>query len=259
MSDTNNGGRKRFNRNEEVRILELDGQVSALTYLIEPDNQNEEVRADRKGHVILAEKGTGRKVKVHFRRILPLNVDNKAPVIESGDRFVALCPKCGAAVGVTSNSRTINCEKCGTYKLYWLGVKPMADTAVEKNPPKKPKADKPKTEKLIKNEPEPIIPDLDAYKQLPNCELWVKTGVRFDHPTIDVKSYVLLLESSKPRKLCFNTYNDTLGKKGEPLPVENFVEDKPVKGARSTTPWYYINDVDKTRAKLIKDGYVRIE
>ena len=135
----------------------------------------------------------------------------------------------------------------------------MADTAVEKNPPKKPKADRPKTEKLIKNEPEPIIPDLDSYKQLPNCELWVKTGVRFDHPTIDVKSYVLLLESSKPRKLCFNTYNDTLGKKGEPLPVENFLEDKPVKGARSATPWYYINDADKTRAKLIKDGYVRVE
>lgn len=256
----NDGGRKRFKRNEEVRILELDGQVSSLTYLIGPESETEDVRADRKGYVILAEKEGTRKIKVHFRRILPLDVDNKAPVIESGDRFIALCPQCGTGIGVTSNSQNIDCPDCGTFKLYWLGVKPMADAATEKSPPKKAKEDKTKAEKLIKKEPEPVIPDLDEYKSLPNCELWEKLGVKFDHPTIDVKSYVLLLiVDDKPRKLCFNTYNNTLGKKGEPLPIQNFLEDKPVKGARSATPWYYINDVDKTKAKLTKDGYTLIE
>jgi len=254
----NSGGRQKFDKGEEVRILELDGQVSTLTYFIEPDNDNDVVRADRKGHINLIEKDTTRKIKVHFRRILPVDVHNKAPVIESGDKFIALCPKCGAAIGVTPNSKSVDCQKCGTYKLHWLGVKPM-DTAVEKkNAPKRSKNDKPKIEKLAKNEAEPITPDLDSYSRLPNCELWVKSGVKFDHPSIDVKSYTLIFVGDGPRKFCFNTYNGTLGKKGEILPVQNFVDNEPLKGTKNPSPWYSIRDVAKTRAKLEKDGYERV-
>lgn len=257
--NANTGGRQRFCKNEEVRILELDGQVSNLTYLIDPECDKEVVRADRKGHVNLGEKDTSRKIKVHFRRILPIDVDNKAPVIEAGDKFIALCPKCGDAIGVTPSSKSVDCQKCGTYKLHWLGVKPMADTAVEKKSmSKKLKNDRPKVEKLAKNEAEPIIPDLDAYSRLPNCELWVKSGVKFDHPSIDVKSYTILFIGNSPRKFCFNTYNGTLGKKGELLPVKNFLENEPLKGTRNPSPWYMVRDVDKTKAKLEKDGYERV-
>ena len=260
--NTNTGGRQKFIRNDEVRILELDGNVSELTYLIEPDHDKVVVRADRKGYVILVEQNTNRKIKVHFRRILPLDVHNKATVIESGDKFIALCPKCGDPIGVTPNSTSVDCSKCGTYKLHWLGVKPMTDTATEKKVLLK-RDEKPKTIRAPKADYEPITPDLNAYKNLPNCELWVKHGVKFDHPSVDVKSYILLYTregetGNTPRKYCFNTYNGTLGKKGEVLPIKNFVSNEPLKDTKNASPWYMVRDLAKTRIKLEKDGYERV-
>lgn len=252
----NTGGRQRFERGDEVRILELDGQTSRTIYIIDPQNPNNMVRADRKGHVKLAEKDGTRTVTVHFRRILPVTVDNEAPVIESGDKFIALCPKCGDAIGVTPSSTEINCAKCGNFQLYWMGVKPMVDTATKTKPTNK-KKEKTKVVRESKPPREPITPDIDGMRALENCELWVKKGVKFDHPSIDVRSYTLLWTGDKPRKYCFNTYNGTLGKNGEPLPIEHFLEDKPIKEAKNHRPWYSIPDLAKVRAKLEKDGYER--
>lgn len=251
----NTGGRKKFDRGEQVRILELDGTVSASIYEIDPDAPNATVRADRKGHVQLTECDTTRKVKVHFRRILPATVDNEAPVVESGDKFVALCPKCGKAIGVTPSMAQASCDTCGEFKLHWTGVKPMADTTTTK----KPSTTKNKDKKPVAKEPkpvrEPITPDLDAIKALPNCELWMKLGVKFDHPSIDVRSYTILFTGDDPRKFCFNTYNGTLGKRAEDLPLKAFVENEQIKNAKGHCPWYTVKDLAKVRAKLEKDGY----
>jgi hypothetical protein len=254
----NTGGRKKFAKGEQVRILELDGQVSEVIYLIDPESSTQVVRADRKGHVSLEEQGSARKVKVHFRRILPTTVDNEAPVIESGDKFVALCPKCGEAIGVIPSSTEANCHTCGSFKLHWTGVKPMADaTQTKTKPDTAKKKDKTKVERKTKPVREPIVPDLDAIKALQECELWAKLGVKFDHPSIDVRSYTILYTGTNPRKFCFNTYNGTLGKRADALPLENFIADQPIKDAKNQRPWYSVADLDKVRAKLEKDGYER--
>jgi len=250
----NTGGRQRFDKNQEVRILELDGNVSDSIYLIDPNGPEDTIRADRKGHVTLVQQGTARTIRVHFRRILPVSVDNEAPVIESGDKFIALCPRCGEAATVTPNDKDVECHACGKFQLHWMGVKPMVE-ATTKQKPDSIKKEKTKVVRQPKAQREPITPDLDAIRSLENCELWVKLGVKFDHPSIDVRSYTLLYTGDKPRKYCFNTYNGTLGKRGEPLPIENFVADKPIKDAKSHKPWYSIPDLAKIRAKLVKDGY----
>lgn len=255
----NTGGRKSFTTGEPVRILELDGQISESIYLIDPEAEQKVVRADRKGHVNLEEQGSARKIKVHFRRILPTTVDNEAPVIESGDKFVALCPKCGEAIGVIPSSTEANCHTCGTFKLHWTGVKPMTDATQTKeaNKPDTKKKEKAKTVKKRQPVREPITPDLDAIQALDNCELWVKAGVKFDHPTINVRSYTILFTGDNARKFCFNTYNGTLGKRADALPIDNFLADKPIKDAKNQRPWYSVADLDKIRIKLDKDGYER--
>ena len=255
----NTGVRKKFSKGEEVRILELDGQVSESIYLIDPDTNGEVVRADRKGHVNLVEKDNARRVKVHFRRILPVVVDNKAPVIESGGKFVALCPKCGEAIGIIPSSIEANCNTCGSFSLHWTGVKPMADaTQTQKKPDTAKKKEKTKTARKTRPIREPITPDLEAIKALQDCELWAKLGVKFDHPSIDVRSYTILFTGENPRKFCFNTYNGTLGKRADALPIESFLVDRPIKDAKNQRPWYSVADLTKIRAKLEKDGYERV-
>jgi len=248
----NVGGRKWFGANSRVRILELDGTVSSDIYKIEGDDN---VRSDRKGHILLTEEKSGRQVRVHFRRVLPLIIDGSAPVIESGDKYVSLCPQCGNPKQVNPNDSQTECPQCGIFPLYWLGVRPMTTTAEKEVVQKTPK---PKTEK--KERPprvvrEPHKPDLAAIAALPNCELWTQGQVTFDHAKFDVAAHVLLYAGDNngicPRKLCFNTYNGTTGKKGDELPIEGFLKGEKVSGS------YTVQDIDKAREKLTKDGYTK--
>lgn len=257
--DTNTGGRVRFDKDTEVRILELDGTVSKTVYLVDQE------RSDRKGFVSLRERGGTRVVRVHHRRVLPLSVEGKAVVIESGDKFWALCPECGQTINVEAGSDTMDCSKCSkSFQLHWLGVKPMAEAKTAEKAEKAPKAPKEKTPKAEKapkaaKEPkpakEPILVDLPALVKLKNCELWTKKNVKFDHERIDVQAHVLLFTGDSPRKLCFNTYNGALGKKASELPLEAFVAGTAVKGAKKETPWFPVADLEKARQKLQKAGY----
>lgn len=65
---------------------------------------------------------------------------------------------------------------------------------------------------------------------------------------------MLLYTGDSPRKLCFNTYNGALGKKASALPLEEFTAGTVGKGSKKE-PWFNVTDLDKTRAKLTKDGY----
>lgn len=270
--EMNTGGRVQFVKDTEVRILELDGTVSKTVYLVDQE------RSDRKGFVALKERDGTRLVRVHHRRVLPLSVEGKAVVIESGDQYWALCPEHGQITAVEAGEETATCPQCSKiFPLHWLGVRPMAEatatpaeeTATAEKPakaPKAPKAEKapkpPKAEKPPK-EPkpapvakEPAVVDLAALAKLPNCELWTKKNVKFDHERIDVQAHVLLFVGDGARKLCFNTYNGTLGKKpGAELPAEAFCTGTPVAGAKKETPWFAVPDLDKARAKLTKEGY----
>lgn len=268
--EANSGGRVRFSIGAEVRYIEMAGTISKGIYLIDQE------RSDRKGHVSLKEKGGTRVVRVHYRRILPNSMDGKAVVIESQDKLWAMCPDDGAVIEVSPGDTTINCSKCSkTFSLYWMGVKPMADTKTkepktEQKAPKAEKAEKaapkPKAEKAAKEpaaprEPkavkEPIMVDTHALAKLKHCELWTKKNVKFDHERIDVQAHVLLFTGENPRKLCFNTYNGALGKKASELPIAAFTAGEPVEGtaAKKETPWFPVSDLEKARTKLGKDGY----
>ncbi len=267
--EANSGGRVRFQIGTEVRYVKMDGTIDPDVYLIDQE------RSDRKGHISLKEKltddgdkKTPRVVRVHHRRILPFSMDGKAVVIESQDRHWCLCPDDGAIIEVSPGDTEMNCPKCSrTFTLHWIGVKPMADatkTKAEKEPktPKAEKAEKaapkakaekpPKEPKVTK---EPVLVDLDALAKNKHVELWTKKNVKFDHERIDVKAHVLLFTGEDPRKLCFNTYNGAMGKKAQELPVEAFLANEAVKGAKKDTPWFPVPDLEKARTKLGKDGY----
>ncbi len=277
--ETNSGGRVRFQIGAEVRYVQMDGTVSNDIYLIDQE------RSDRKGHLSLKErlegegdKRTPRVVRVHHRRILPVDMEGKAVVIESQDKHWCLCPTDGTAIEVSPGDTETTCPKCSTlFSLHWIGVRPMADATKTKEPktetaaaatkaPKAEKAEKaapkPKPEKVKEpKEPkavkEPIVVDLTAIAKHKGVELWTKKNVKFDHERIDVQAHVLLFTGDNPRKLCFNTYNGALGKKAPELPVTEFLANEPVKGAaaKKDTPWFPVPDLDKARAKLSKDGY----
>ena len=125
-----------------------------------------------------------------------------------------------------------------------------AETATK--PPKKEAVAKPARQKLV-----PTQVDLKAIAKLQHCELWTKKQVKFDHPEWDVMAHVLIYaEGDHARKLCFNTYNGTLGKKCTSLPIEAFLSGTVQNGKQQ---WFKItDDLDKVRAQLKKAQYERV-
>jgi hypothetical protein len=238
----NTGGRVCFQEYPTVRLLSGDGTVSEEIFTILSS------RSDRKGHVTLLL--DGKEIKVHHRRLLPIESAGKAVVIEMSGKYNALCSKCGfvAEVGPTF---TFNCPSHGDQDLLWVGYKPNAikeaKTANVKHAPgSKFKSKENKSMKVKK------IVDLQQLSSIPDCELYTQANVPFDHARIQVKSHVLLYTGDNPRKLCFNTYDGTLGKRSEELPIDAFVaNDTQGNGFR----WYAVKDLNKTRSKLINDGY----
>lgn len=238
MSNSNTGGRVSFIVNEEVRILEIDGRVSDDTYVVMQS------RSDRKGHLQLIHKDTGVVRKAHHRRVLPKEYeDGMATVLEVGNRFYALCPKCGKKEEILPTKDDIFCPDCGRFTLYWISNKPDIEVY--------------KTKKLSVRKPKEMARqrkiDLNEIANLPNCELWSKI-VSFDHEKIDARAFVLLLTTEPMRKYCFNTYDGMLGKKSTQLYITEFLEGKAIEGI-DKLPWFSISDLDKARKKLSKTGY----
>lgn len=104
---------------------------------------------------------------------------------------------------------------------------------------------------------EPYIVDLEEVKQF--GELWSKDKVQFDHPTIDVKAFALLADTPA-RKVCFNTYDGTLGKKAKnlaALKLENF-RDHNSDDDGKVIGYVLKRTLDEERKKLDKDGYIKV-
>jgi len=275
---TNSGGRKKFPNGQKVQLLNLLGTIDTHIYMVVPEELPDgeessepitEVRADRKGHVPVKRVNGQMSQKVHFRRILPLDSDGKASVIESNDKYRAICPKCGNVFDVVPSDNTITCDTHGEFTLKWLGVKPMSDekeaAAGTTTAPEAPVAATetattetaaPTTEK--KSRPakkEPVVVDFAVLKALDGVELWTKKNVKFDHPDVDVQAHVLLLTGDSPRKYCFNTYNNALGKKAKKLYVEEFLANEEVAGSKRSRPWFDVKNIEKERTDLGKKGY----
>lgn len=244
------GGRMTFEQGQRVRILTLDGNVSKEEYEIEVE------KADRKGHIALIQVGTDRKVKVNQRRVLTNCGEGETFVVESGDKYRAVCPKCNHVQEVTGIDDVMTCPNHGETKLHWKeGDRPMAEaTTADKKEKSAKKEKQPTAVKKEKPTREPIVVNFDELKGKKGFELWTKRSVQFDHERIDVQAHVLLITGDNARKFCFNTYDGTLGKKGKPIPVDAFLKDGEVEGS-DKKPWYAVKDVEKAKARLIKDGY----
>ncbi len=245
------GGRMEFVSDQAVRYLDVAGKVSSNRFTVTTE------RSDRKGHIVLTEIETGRQIKVNQRRVLPDCAEGEAFVIQSGDRYRAVCPKCSEVAEVTPSNDAMECPQHGVFKLHWRqGERPMSDTTTtaKQEKPKTPKADrKPSPEKKQKVVREPIVVNLDELKKLKSCELWTKNNVPFDHERISVQAHVLLFIGQDYRKLCFNTYDGALGRKASALPTEDFCHNH-VNGDGKPL-WFAVKDIEKEKSKLAKDGY----
>ena len=271
MVKGNIGGRQKFKRGDKVRYLMINGRISDDIYLIDPEttedhekNQDEYVRSDRKGHIILKKQNENYKyakdTKVHFRRIMPIELDGKAPVIGLNDKYRAICPTCGCVKEILPGEDELICsEICGKFTLFWLGAMPMnnvKETTVEKKKPTAEKKQVVKPEKPARVAQEPVRVDFEAIRKLRGCQLWTKKTVKFDHVEIDVQAHALLfVEGDAPRKLCFNTYDGSLGKKSPPIPIAHFIADTDVPDSKKAKLWFPIKDLAKATIRLGKEGY----
>lgn len=235
----NNGGRVSYTLGDKVRILSLNGTVSKDVYTIEQE------KSDRKGHVALLD-SKGKELRVNHRRILPFATEATACVVEIGDKFKVVCPSCGFVGTIRIVSDKYTCENCNNeHQCHWINTKPLKEII------KEAKVIKPKVEdKMQKETREAVVIDLNALASLPNCKLYTKKNVKFDHERIDVKAHVLVFnDGQSSRKMCFNTYNGTLGKKLVDLPTQDFIDGK------ESSRFFAINDMNKAMEKLRKDGY----
>lgn len=273
---SNNGGRNKFPKGRTFRYITIQGGVSEDEYLMDPDSPNEVIVADRKGLVLLKSIDGKKEFRIQSRRILPVSVGNRIPVIESGNKYRAVCNKCQNVLEITGSMEDIICHKCQTkLPLFWIGDRPMndsnltsatatTDASLNNVPKNKAKSPKPQAKAPTDDTPTSkeaksmqIKVNLSELSQMPHLELWTKRSVKFDHVEVDVQAHALLFIGDNPRKLCFNTYDGALGKKASHLPIEAFVHDREVatNDKAAHKPWFQVKDLDKARTQLKKNGY----
>lgn len=239
----NTGGRISYVEGTIVRIIDCLGKPSTEEYKICSS------RSDRKGQVLLEYDGS--QIKVHYKRIIPLDSIDKAICMESGGKNLATCPCCGHFSELRSDDQQFSCPTHGNKSILWIGVKPIISKQ------QKPQKVKQTVDKVIKRKGDrkgmkKASVNLDELAKLADCELYTLKNVEFDHARVEVNSHTLLFTGENPRKLCFNTYNGNLGKKSADLPIADFIADR-----SENKRWYSVKDLAKAREQLEKNGYER--
>lgn len=266
----NTGGRVVFEKESRVRYLQIDGSVSKEVYVVFSENISRDVRSDRKGLITLKQENGQKLIKVHARRILPLSVDGKSPVIQSTDKYRTICPECGIIHGFIQrpNEDKLDCQCGSTIYLYWIGDTPKPIEKLEKAMSEEQTTPATPVPPVIEAKPKrtpkqtsAVKIDLANFANAKNCLLYTKKNIKFDHVEVDVQAHVLLLnEPDGCKKFCFNTYDGTLGKKSKGLP---FIVEEDESGHKSivivdASVWFNVKDQTKATAKLIKDGYANM-
>lgn len=209
---------------DSVCIISIDGKI--LDGYIFDDLKLHNAKISKDNNTII----------VNINRVLPNDAAGKALVATTSeievDKYNAVCPFCGYINCVNMNDQSTVFKCHGELNLYWI------DRTINKAK---------KTQKAAKMKSEPILVDFDELKKI--GELWTKSQIKFDDPNTDVRAHVLIITGDAPRKLCFNTYNGTLGKKGNTLPLEDFVNGTSVTKAT----WYNIKNLESAR-KTLQDG-----
>ena len=244
---------------DKFRIILMDGKVSKeLFELIRPsDNKNR----------IVVESESNARLTIHKRRTLSVDSYGKAVAMQRGSVIKAVCPECSKVYEVVDDK--IACTEHGEFETTSHDQKSQSVNMIRRSrPPKKDKKENNPmvTEATAVNAPEAVntpeaastpiaVVDLEEIKKH-GVELWTKPQLHFDHAKMDVRAHVLLADDPI-RKLCFNTYDGTLGKKKvlKDLHLAEFQASTPVQGKKL---WHEPKGtLDDARQHLEKKGYTK--
>jgi uncharacterized Zn finger protein (UPF0148 family) len=216
---------------------------------------------DYKGNYLLLNETTQKRTRQHPTRILKINEEGVAVYRHNDTEMRADCPDCKCPQTVEIPQETIQCPEHGKWTINWgtieSGPRPASADAGKKMATSRPLKSKTKSaaKKSIGRSKSPMAIDFEAMKQA--GELWTKTGVDFDYVQYEVKAHVLIIDDGvNSRKMCFNSYNGTWGKKSKDEDLALFISDQRAPGSK--TIGYYIKvGVENERRKLERSGYVK--
>jgi hypothetical protein len=223
----------------QIRLLVSDGTISNELYdIIGP--------ADRKNCIYVSD---GKKqLRVHKERILPPDSLGKLVAISHGGKLKTACPICSRVLIV--DRRIAECPVHGKQKV--------TSNEYLNNQDDQP-TEKQEEEIMSKTDTTTTV-DFAVVAQY--CvELWTKQQLKFSDPRTDVQSHVLLADEP-PRKLCFNTYNGTLGKKKSNTEDGFLAQLAAFKNNVTQTPsgtsiYPLSGTLDDARKRLEKSGYTK--
>lgn len=235
---------------DKVRILDATDTITADVYTIVDG-------PDRKGNFTIVNDNTQRKSYIHPTRILRIN-DGIAAYRRETDMAVK-CPECNREIKIEIAQATCECEEHGRFIINWgaidAGVRPAVDE------PEKTVATKPAKKSKSANKPQrrtktPIAIDFDRMKSV--GIIYTKPGVEFDYPGFEVKAHVFVIEDGEySRKLCFNSYNGTWGKKDKGDELRVFIDEKSVAHNGKKFGYFITSTMEQERKKLEKGGYTK--
>jgi len=232
-----------------VRILSHDAIISKETFEVvkPPDPKNQMILEDRQGTTL----------QIHKDRVLPEDSAGKAAAIDLNGKYTGFCPEC--ATGIPVENGTIECPAHGVFEVVMTsGQQPQKKS---KKKSKSKGTSKKRDEQMPKETAQPAVVDLAAVAGY-GTEVWTKPQLKFDHAKVDVQAHILIAEDPL-RKLCFNTYDGTLGKKktGDPieeLQLEAFKTNTAATSGKSTGKiigYQVKGTIDDVRKQLAKAGY----
>lgn len=237
--------------NQQVRILNGEDEISDHIYtIVEPE--------DRKGNFLVQNNHTQKKARVHPTRMLQFNPEG-SKVYRHETELRAKCPHCDTGVTVEIGNTSAMCAQHGGFAIDWsqisAGPRPASPEVAKKVPAGKA-ARKPKTPAERAQKQKAHATDKIDFAALRKAgQLWTRTGVEFDYPGFEVKAHVFIIEDGDDsRKMCFNSYNETWGKKSREEHLKHFIENKLMPGGEKVG--YTIKGtIEAEHKKLEKTGY----
>lgn len=239
---------------QKARILNAEDVITSDIYTITEG-------PDRKGNFLLVNDSTQKRARAHPTRILKL-CPGGSQVYRDGTAMVAKCPTCDAVVHVEIAQENSKCHDDPTHQEFDLDWS-MIDTGPRpalKEPEKKtatktakhPKATPQRPTKQVK-----VTADIDFAAMRAVGEVWTREGVEFDYPSYDVKAHVLVIaDGENSRKLCFNSYNGTWGKKNRSDDLHLFIQNATTPSGK-TVGYFLKGTLEQEHHKLTKGGYAR--
>lgn len=187
----------------DVRYFDAFGKISKDVYIKVTD------KPDKNGRYTIQNVKTQELLPIDPSRIVPASAFGKALCINGSQKYRIVCPvdRCQSEM-YSEDKKTAVCKQHGTFELFHCGAHTMPNAQSEA-----------KLEPKEKNE----TINIDETYLAQYGEVWAKSA-DFDHANIAVLS-ITILAIDPPRKMCFNTYDGTLGKKSSDPVAELGLED----------------------------------